>query len=433
MKFFIYIFILLSISFNLAFTQYVESDKYRLGESFERTGDYQSASRIYKELFQANNRNKVFFDAVVRTYKALNMYSDLIPIVEIYLKNNKNSEVYSLYGELLWRNGKFNEANNAWEEAVNTDKKEIKTYSDVANSQIVTQQFEKAIQTYKTSRSNIGNPKIFSSELSQLYIVVGDFKNGTIEILNTFEEDNNPAIAQGRLSALMLNQEAIVYIKEMLQKKSSSNNSINYKFIYAWFLREIKDFEQAFKIYKDIDELTNSGGREVLNFANNSSRDGQYSIAIKAYNYIIDKGKDNPYIHNALYGYAKTLEQKFSDSANYTQKDVLSVIDRYRYIIKEFPNSTPAYDGKFRIAVLYFEYLSDSKSAIEELKDLINTNRNKKQVAIALNYLANIYTTNNLVEEAKDCYSKVSKDFAYIAEEETLVAKIGRASCRERV
>jgi tetratricopeptide (TPR) repeat protein len=275
---------------NIALSQNADEEKFKLAESYEKNGDFKSAARMYSDLFNEQPGNDAYFQGLVRSYKAMNQFSDLWPIIEKRLSVKKNPDSYAIYGEILWRTGKTSEANKAWENAISLAPRSPDTYLDVANSQISLRLFDKSVSTLEKGRSELNSSTVFSDQLSQLYIATGNFAKGTNEVLNLFEQTNNLGIAQGRLSALLSNPDAASYVNSIIKSRADGDN-INYKKLYAWFLRSTKKYEEAFEVYKKIDAMQASNGMEVLNFANSSSSDGQTDIALKAYEYIIDMGR----------------------------------------------------------------------------------------------------------------------------------------------
>lgn len=382
-------------------------ERYKLAESFEKGGDLKNASRLYLELWNSDKSNDKYFDAVVRTYKAQNLWMDLLPVVSDELELKKTSVTYSLYGEILWKQGRTADANKAWDDAIETAPRSYASYIDVANSQIACYAYDKAIAILEKGRSKLNIKNLFANELSQLYTMTGNYKQATYEILSLFEQTRNIGIAQGKISALMSNPQAIDYINKILADKASSSEIPEVKRLYVWFLRSIKKFDAALKLCQEVDNDYNTRGMEVLNFANSCQSDGQYDIAIKAYEYVIDKGKSSPYIMNALFGFARTLEYKIADNDKIPKETVLGIIERYKSIIKEFPNNPIADECRMRSASLYNNLLNDKPSAIQILTELTERNTFKPITASALNLLGDIYLQTDKLDLARENYESI--------------------------
>lgn len=406
------------LSLNLLNGQYNLTEKIKLAESYEKNGDYQNASRIWRELYDIRPERDEFFYGVIRTNKALNQFKQLIPFIENHLNIKKTSSLLALYGEILWLTGSFDEASQKWNQAIELFPNDNQTYIDVAAIQISLRLFDRAINTYKTGRKTLNNSSIFSDELSQLYTILNNYKEGTEEILKYFEESRNQPITQGRINALIGSIESKTYILDELRKRYKNSDDPEFRRLYAWYLRLINNHAEAFEQFKQIDKLVNAKGYEILNFANISLRDGEYSIALEAYAYLIDQGKTNTFFQNALFGYAKTLELSIMKEEKLSKNKVLGIIDRYRRIISEFPNSQNSDEAYIRIANLYLHQLNEPEKAARELNTLLKVSGNRRITANASNLLGTIYLMQNKLEDAKVLFSNVSKKFEKLAPEE---------------
>ncbi|MFA6571953.1 MAG: tetratricopeptide repeat protein [Bacteroidota bacterium] len=396
--------------------QNVNDEKYKLAESFEKGGDLENASRLFIELTNSNPTSELYFSSVVRTLRALNKFSTLLPIIEKRLQNFRNSEILTLYGEMLWRTGKPDNANNAWNEALQYKTKDGKPFVDVAHSQISLQLYEKAIQTYEAGRKGLSNKLVFADELSQLYILTGDYIKGTEEVMKLFAVNKNLPFIQGRLSALMTGKNSNEYIDDILQKEiSGSNNDQQYLRLYAWFLRSVNKQEKALEIYKKLDDLTGSVGMELFRFAGESRIDGQFDMALKGYDLVIAKGRNSPYFLSAMFGFARTLENKSQNNEKLTQDELDNIIKRYRKIINDYPQDQTSAEARFRIASLSVEQSKDYETATTELNQIIKQFPTLPITAQAYLMLGSLSMQKDDFESAAKFYRQVAERFSRIS------------------
>ncbi len=388
--------------------QSINQDRYKLAETFENNGDYKGAAKIYEELYKSNPGQDSYFKGISRTYTLLNQYSALLPIIESHLKQteNVNAVNLSLYAETLWKTGKTDEANKAWNQAINDFPKETATYSTVSNSQIKLQLFDKAVSTLETARTTFKKSELYADELSQLYIVIGDFKKASEEIIVYYLLSRNLAQAQGRISAMLNSKLTVDYLDELLKSRSKEDNLL-FMNLYAWYLRVTDKLENSLELYIKIDKLVNGKGLEIYNFANTCSKDNQFDIALKAYGYVIDLGKASPYIINSLYGFSRVLESRSEQLKSTNPKDYEEIINRYRSIIALYPNNNISYDAMYRIAEIYFERLHQTNKSIDQLNELSSKGKNIPVTYKGINYLADIYFALDKIDSAKANYNLV--------------------------
>ncbi|MBI5324648.1 MAG: tetratricopeptide repeat protein [Ignavibacteriae bacterium] len=406
MKKIIYILIFV-LCFFTVYAQNSSVQKYQLAEAYEKTGDFENASRLYYEIYKITPKNKKYLDAVIRSYKVLHQYSALLSIIEEHLKIQQSADLIILSGELYWRTGKTNEANHSWQEALSMPPKNPEIYIDVAESQSSVMLFDKAISTLEDGKKIYEGSFIFSEKLIPLYIAVADYVKGVDEILDVFESDKNLAMAQGRLSALMTGKSANEYIDKELDKKASGNdNNQFYLRLYGWFLKSVNP-EKALDIFNKLDNLTGGIGTEIARFANDSKQDGNFDIALKAYDMVIAKGKNNPHFLTSLFGFARTLEYKIQENPNIAKETIEKIISRYKQIVKEYSYDLTAADSRLRIAQLSLDYMNDKETAKEELKSIIKQFPQQPVTATALNLLGSIDMMDNKMDDASESYSQV--------------------------
>ncbi|MES2766643.1 MAG: tetratricopeptide repeat protein, partial [Bacteroidota bacterium] len=385
----------------------------KLAQSYEESGDFRNAARMYQELYVAYPNSDEYFAGVVRSLKALNQFTSLVPVIEEKLFKKKTVELYSLYGEMLWRTGKTQPADEAWQNAINLAPKQTHTYFIVAQSQIDTRLFDKAIATFKNAREELDNEDIFSDELSELYTATGDYANGTQEILKLYQaQPAAMSVVQGRLSALMVSKEAAGHIREAVSRRADNNQkNLAIQRLYAWVLREAKDSETAFSVYKKIDEISKADGRELLQFADASRNDGDLDVALKAYDAVMERGKSSPFFSTALYGYARTLEQKIQTNPNLPKSEIEQIVKRYRTVIEQFPNSQASAESQYRIALLFSRQMKDYDRALKEFQTVISQYPQAIFAAEAGVESGNIYLIENELDKAAESFKTVVKNY----------------------
>jgi tetratricopeptide (TPR) repeat protein len=419
---YILIFLFFFWGINYALCQGTEG-KYQLAQAFEKTGDFENASRLFLELYKVSPRNKIYLNGVIRTLKGLNQYSKLLGIIEEHLEIEKSPELMTLAGELYWRAGKTDEANAAWQNAIEMDPESREIYLDVSVSQSNLFLFDKAIATLEKGKSKLGNDDTFSQKLVQLYTATGNYVKGTDEILQLFEDEKNLPLAQGRLSALLVNKDAKAYIEQELRKKTDKyNDNMNFLRLYGWFLRTV-DIEKALNIYKKLDDLSGGMGTELAGFANDSKQDGQYDIALKAYDLIIQKGKNSPYFLNGLYGFARTLDYMTEVNPKLSNDEVEKIIKRYRQIIKEYPNDIAAAESRLRIAFLALDFLNDRETAKSELMAISNQFPQYPISAASMVMLGDIYITEEKFSDAAKVLNQVINGYKRLSHPDADMAK----------
>lgn len=405
-----------------------ESRKLDLARSYEESGDMREAARIFQELYAKNKQNEEYFEGVVRTLLALDQPSSLLPLVTERASFDGSVELRSLLASLQWRTGKIQDAETTWESSKNLCGELHDCYRIIAQSQARLRLYEKAIATLQSARTKLQSPSLFADELSQYYTITGNITLGTEEILRVYAASKNLGIAQGRLSALMLSQEANTYIGTVLDNTLAAQpDDYNLMMLQLWYFRESKQYTKALTAAQNLDEKTRSQGRELLNFAILANKENEPTIAIEAFTRVMDFGKKSPYFATALYGYASALEKKLLQQDSITKDQALEIIEQYNNIIEEFPDNQIIEECQLRTAQIYHQYLTDSEKALSIIETILARKNGSAISANAALFAGDIELERGNSKAARSHYERIAKLLSRAQQKESDKAKFSLA------
>lgn len=394
--------------------------KEQIAQSYENSGDYRNSARLYQELYAAYPTSPDYFLGVVRGLSGLGQFASLLPIVEARSTQYPSVEVYGLYGELLWRTGRTKDAEAEWDKAINSAPQQEQTYSVLAQACIRARAPERAIVVLKEARYRLKNKTIFADELSQLLGSAGLYDEAVAETIGVLQRERNIAVAQARISAYLTNDKAIKETSKALESNASADrNNILVQYLYAWFLREIKQYSKALAVTRILDELGRAQGRELYNYAELARNEGFYEEAILAYNDVIAKGKNSAVAIAAVYGYVRALEAKVQRTMEQEQGEqignsatasqnipaiIQDLIERYETIAKDYPQTPFAADALLRIALLYSEQSFEPEKTQSTLRRLLARYGGMEPSAMGYILLGKSYIAQARLTEAEDIF-----------------------------
>jgi len=403
--------------------------KFQIGQSYERTADFETAAKLYEEAFQGDSSNNIIYDALRRMYMQLKRYDNAIGLMSYWVKRNPNDiGTLTQLGPAYVLNSEEPKAFEVWERAIALDPAHEITYRLVAGAAIQSRLFERAIEYYHRGRNACNDPLLFASDIAYLYSVTLNYREATIEYLNLLRQSSSQlgyiesrvAVYSGRSDGLKIATQTI----EEAVKTESKN--IAFQQLLAWLYMEGNEFEHAYNVYKYLDEEMNAGGREMFNFAERALREKAYSTAAKAYQEIIAKYAKFQLLAQAKFGFARTLEESnqpvdtlklfgfqnpFAEyiSAD-SKKSLTTAIEAYRRVINEFPNTEIAAGSLFRIAVVYREKLSDLAGAQSALETLSKSYTPFIAITAEGNLLlGDIYLITGNIESARKKFKSLSE------------------------
>lgn len=415
------------VLFNL--NLYAQTDtevrKYRLAESYEQSGDMKNAARIYQELYDGNRRQSVYFDGVARTLMALNQPAALLPLIEEQIQIQQQIlsqpgqvqrmiELHAMKGDMFWKIGKTAQAEDAWKQGLNYAPTQQQTYMTITRAQSSNRAFDLAIATLLQARTQLAAATIFSDELSQLYGAVGNYTAGAQETLTFLRQTNNVNAAQGRIAAYLINAKGTEQSKAVLEKAAIAEpNNFALQRVYAWFLREIKDYNAALEATRRIDDLLNAQGREILMFAEKARQERFFDAALKGYGLVIDKGKRNPNALSAYYGYARAMEARLQDGTKgFSEEDIVQILDRYRAVISDYPSTQFAAESQYRIAAMYVDAANKPQLAEQEYLRLLEQYKQFPVAARGTLDLGKLYFRQQQADKARTMFQTILQTFS---------------------
>lgn len=412
--------------------------KFRLAQSYERSGDWENAVKFYEELYAKDSTNAVLYDALRRGYLQLKRYDDAVHLIQTQMRFRPNDIVLlSQLGIVYARAGEEERGVSAWDRAVAIDKRNPNVYRVIANAAIESRLFDRAIAFYLRGRSEIGDPMLFAAEIANLYSLMMNFTNATKEYLTLIKQ--SPAqlgFVQSRMATYTSRADGLNAATAVVESALRSEpNAIALHQLLAWLLMEGRHFEKAYDVYIQLDERVNAGGREIYSFAERALKEKAYAAAAKAFRTLIEKYPKFDQIV-AKFGYARTLEESVAAEDTSTlllvsnpigfghgtdpfgapelqtseaQSKYADVIAAYKDVVREYPKSDIAAQALERIATIKFERFFNVDGAITTLRQLIQEyGRLAPIVAGATLLLGDALLAKGDVEEAAKHYRSIA-------------------------
>ena len=124
--------------------------KFSLAQSYEQIGDYNSAVKIYEELYQSDPANSQYINALYRIYTQLKNYAALVNILDERIKQRPDDiEAYGMLGSTYYLMGNEEKAVEVWNQPFKTGNVNPVFYRVVGNYVLERRAFEIAIDLYE--------------------------------------------------------------------------------------------------------------------------------------------------------------------------------------------------------------------------------------------------------------------------------------------
>ncbi|MEW6701919.1 MAG: tetratricopeptide repeat protein [Bacteroidota bacterium] len=410
-----------SISLNAQVNQNPDN-RFRLAQSYEQAGQLEKAEAIYRELADSQQWNNLYFESLNKVLVSQKKYKESIELINSKIKGTPNDyNFYGLLGTTYYIMDQPQEAYSAWEKGIAINPASFVSYRVIANYAIENRAFEKAIDFLKRGKQLSTDHAIFSIDLANIYAATMKFKEAAVEFCSLITQSPEQVqTAKSRITSYLSRpgavEETIEAVKDFIVLKPQAELFDLLTFIYQSSGRYKEAFQNVIETEKKFPGKDGAvSGTNIFVFAQEAYRSRQYEWAAEAYNFIVKKFPNSPYISVAKIGYARTLEasldQKFleqNESWKPFAKPILLFTDEYKKIIDAYneygkgdPVNAVNIEALFRIAEIYRNRIFDFQKA-DSLYNLLS------QFSPMTNYgiqskiaRGKIAITNNDLEQAK--------------------------------
>jgi len=414
-----HIFFLLAIALLpiIGFSQTNTNDE-QLALQFYQNKEYDKALDYYEKLYYKVSP-QLFYKSYLNCLLQTKNFNKAEKLVKKQLKQFPQKldymvdlgMVYSLAEELKKSVG-------TWEEAIDAIKYDDQVFI-VANAFIELHQYDYAIKAYLKGRKISENNYPFSFELADVYKTKGDKIAMINEYLNVLEtQDAYIQAIQNALQSTFGNdadhEQNNLLKTELLKRIQRSPDKTIFSELLIWMQLQQKDVEGAFLQAKALDKRKKEEGDRIMALAQLFVQNQNYGIALRAYQYVIDKGNKGKNYTDACLQLLNVNYQKVITQNNYTTAELVKLDSAYRATISEFGKSSSTAPLFKNLAHLDAFYLHKTKDAVDLLEQIINQPilDSHTQAEFKLE-LGDILLLSGDIWEASLRYSQVEKAFKY--------------------
>lgn len=389
----------------------------KLARSFFNDKEYDKAAELYGKLY-VDYRYYHYFSQYIECMLFMENYDAAEKNLKSFIKNDNTSNRWRAQVNLAYTYVKINENDKAdryLKKLIKELPEDKNVYIQIA-SVLRTKEFnEYAIMLYdKGSDISSMNYKFFM-EKALTYQSMMNFRKATENYL--LHLDNDPDdydVVKSRLSFLIRYDVDGSVADDMrmalLEKAQSNPESEVYAELLVWFALQMKDYEMALNQQIALDRRLNDREHDIIYLAKISCDNEQYEVALKAYDYIVEKSKEGAFYPEAVVGRTEVEYKKLEMQHSDVSKEWYSEFEQR--IMKECEELGVS-DNTITLSVIHADILAFELNEIDKSIDLLNnaleyniSRYNKARVKMKL---ADIYLFKEEVWEATLLYSQVDK------------------------
>jgi tetratricopeptide (TPR) repeat protein len=387
----------------------------RLAQVLEDNQQYEQALELFQNLHQKNPDNLEIISGIKRCALALQKYEELISFYENIIKTNPANSVWKIdLAEVYYLNNQRQKALELWWAEIRKDSKNIAPYRLSALAMINQRLYDEAIAVYSEALRQIEGQSNLYLDIGNLYKQQLKYGQAAEQYLNYF--DSNPQQKQF-LQRQILNLcdepaqvSAVIQALEKYLVLHPQQNDVR-ETLAGLFLKE-KDYEQAFTIYKTLDQKATQG-KYLLNFAAEACNNHAYDYAISAYQVLQSLYPDSPYkiqsdfeMGRCHFALANTLQGN-SNSARAADEmaRAVSIFDS----LAAHPQKLNFYaPSLIYLGDIFYNFYFDLDKALVYYQNYIQTqprSNNREQTILKL---GDVFLCKNQIDRARETYQQVS-------------------------
>ncbi len=400
--------------------------RFRLAQSYARSGDYDSAIKILQELLKAYPGNLTVAEELRRDYIEVKRYTDAINLLQqqIALRPrdvNSASQLAALY----YLNSEEAKAYDTWEGIIKANPKDMISYHMVGATMTQSRLFDRAIQVYLRGRTACANPTLFINEVAYLYTITSRYAEATREYLLLLKSSPSQlGYVQTSLSTYTNRPEGLTAAASVVEDAShAAPADLPLARLLAWVYMEGKQYDKAYDVYKTIDRDAKANGLELQSFAERALREKSYTVAARAFQEIINHYPKSEHTAEVKFGYAQALEASeeeadtlhlFGLERPFTggtdpSSPFAGAIQAYTQVLTEFPGTQLAARALLNVGIIQQEKAGDLRAARASLEQLLSRYATFAPVAIeGTLHLGDVYLALDMLDKAREKYLAIS-------------------------
>lgn len=392
----------------------------KLAIQFYEQKQYDKAITYFDKLF--DKLPDVYFNYYYNALIEVKDYKTAEKITKKQIKRNaSNSQLYVKLGRVYLLMENPEKGKEQYEKAIKSLIPEQNNVFTLAHAFEEMELYDYAIDVYKKGRKATFEIYPYYYEIADLYKKKGDLKAMVNEYLDAIEfRESEIYTAQTNLQQSLgyddrnggfnnpiLKQELIKRIQQQPDKTIFSEFLI-------FLLNQQKDFEGSFIQSKALDKRQKLDGTRLMELAQLCIDNENYEVAEKCYQYILSKGKNNPYYDIAKIERLNAGYLQLTHLANPSLTNLLALETNLEMVIKEFGTSNLTLPLIKKSALLKAYFLNKPQEAVQLLEDITTQYAfDKNEIAEIKLDLADMYLLIGNIWDASLLYSQVEKDFKY--------------------
>lgn len=384
-----------------------------LAYQYYQQGQYQEAAVLLEKLFN-RTKSDSYFELYLNSLLKLKKFDEAEKILKKLIRQEAKNLQYSIaLARIYQEKGQTEVANKMYLQAINNLPQDEFKIREVANYFYNFLNYDLAIATFLQGRKVLNNSKLFSYEVLSIYRFKKD-KNMLIqEYINVLPEMPQmlPQAESVLASVFESNADYQVLQGALLKKIQKEPETEVYTQLLIWQYLQQQEYEMALRQLIAQDKRLKDDGGILFNTANTFLANQAYAPAIKAFEYLVTKGKENQFYLPAKIALINT-RYELVIAGKYHQKAITDLAAEYQNILDVYGKTPQTIFALKKWSNLQAYYLKDLDKAEKGLETALKVpGIAPSEIGQIKLDLGDIYILTQQPWEAILVYEQVAKDF----------------------
>ena len=392
------------------------NNEFRIAQKYYNEKNYKLASPIFLKLYN-KTRSKTNYTYYVKCQIELKEYDNLVKFVKRISKKYRTTPKYKIDLAYIYElQNKFKKSEKIHKSLIDRLPKNKFYIENLANSFSALNKHNKALEVYLKARKIYQNPNMFRYQVGNTHRYLFNYKemvNEYLELLmiNKSFLSNVKNLFSNTLS-INIDDSFKPILKEILLKKIKEypqNESL--KEILVWLYIKEEKYASAFNIARSLNLRYNKDGNELFNIGILAKKNKEYTVAIQAFEFIINNVVNSNYKSGAKTELLDTKFKQLINSENKNKEEIVKIIDLYKSELKKNKSTRDRVNLIVKMCHINAFYLKNYDESIIELEKAAKQYKYNRKYKNKCNLkLAEIYILADKIWDATLLYAAIENE-----------------------
>ncbi|MCX7862524.1 MAG: tetratricopeptide repeat protein [Bacteroidales bacterium] len=396
--------------------QSIDREKQELAFEYLRNKEFDKAATLFNELYQMQ-RNTFYFTYYIYSLNQSAQYDEAERAIKKEIKKNPSDISFKIMlGNVYKLMNRLDDMKKTYDDVIKSIEPNQSQIFQAANMFITYQEYDLAETVYLKGQKLLKGTYSFRLELANLYQIQKLYSKMIDEYLALLNENPNMIqMVQNRLQQSVYNQEDKTLVEllqnKLIQQIQKSPDVIIFSEFLIWLYNQQNKFNLALTYAISLDKRLKEDGSRIYSIGQTAFANKDYNTALKAFQYIIQKGYQSAWYEEAKSDYLVTLYYQIIEDKQVDKNKILELEKELTTYLTNSGIHKNTFSVSKILAQLKAFYLNKPDESIELLKKIISSNAfSAQQINEVKILLGDIMLMKNDIWEATLLYTQVEKN-----------------------